>query len=287
MSNTIKTMVIPFKVNLDRDEVKDKEEYFAMINRLREEVGRGTSMGGDGFKKPWWTEPTEIELETDWLFNNQWNTKCGKRVYDWCEETVPNRSMKRGYYLVITEEMREVRRNTLKCGYCGKHEPAAKGYTFCHKCLSSEYLKEKDLKMLRLRPCDSPHTYRSPELTDAETARLLPLYKEQQLFGLHERGIARTKKMRDQIESKLINGCLKLQEEYERFTWLMDNGISVDNVIYYDHTKKTSFGWREPLSPKRTEEVLDIIDAFPWSWYVKGKDDDGTVRTWSGNANVQ
>src|SRR6185295_4865296 len=51
---------------------------------------------------------TEIELETKFLFNNQWNTaptvtsESGLRVFDWSEDIVPNRRLKIGMWLEQT-----------------------------------------------------------------------------------------------------------------------------------------------------------------------------------------
>lgn len=108
-----------------------------------------------------------ITLETAHLFNNQWNTgpiegvtNEGLRVFDWAQDALfdyrgdPNRTIKQGYYLDQTPEMREIRRNTVACGYCAKQEPAAKGYVFCPHCLDFEFLKEADLPMTRMLPVE-------------------------------------------------------------------------------------------------------------------------------------
>jgi len=97
----------------------------------------------------------EIELETEFLFINQWNTaktqtsEKGLRVFDWSEPIYPNKDIKEGMYLLQTPEMIEVRKNTCKCGFCGKqyYKPS---FDFCTNCLGSEYLKVNDLFLLKL-----------------------------------------------------------------------------------------------------------------------------------------
>lgn len=77
-----------------------------------------------------------ITLEANHLFDNQWNSapiagisETGLRVFDWAQDVFfthcgqENRTIKQGYYLEQTAEMREIRRNTSACGYCGKQEP--------------------------------------------------------------------------------------------------------------------------------------------------------------------
>lgn len=81
----------------------------------------------------------QVELETKFLFSDQWNTA------------------------PIPGEMRETRRNTLKCGYCGAMEPAQKGYVFCPHCLDSVYLKMEDLALLRMVPVEDMHKTRAAD----------------------------------------------------------------------------------------------------------------------------
>ena len=109
-----------------------------------------------------------IHLETKHLFNNQWNTaptdtsEHGLRVFDWDECIFPNKDIKQGYWLEQTEEMKRVRKNTFKCGFCGAQytDPPANG--FCDKCLDSEYLRESELHLLRLKPIAQTDTSREP-----------------------------------------------------------------------------------------------------------------------------
>jgi hypothetical protein len=221
-----------------------------------------------------------IELETTHLFNNQWNTAPieghsdkGLRVFDWAEDYPINfrASIKRGHYLTQTPEMSEIRRNTCGCGYCGKQEPAAKGYTFCPHCLDSAYLKIEDLKLLRMvSVADSAKT--RPALTEAEKAHLVPLYKNAQMHGNTERGKARIQKERADLLKERDSAIEKANTKFTGFTWLMDHGVNTENVIYYDHVKTFSFGWRTPLSNEIVSDLLEIISEFPFQYELKCAD---------------
>jgi hypothetical protein len=108
----------------------------------------GSSLALDG---------TTLELETKHLFDNQWTATApgGKsyRVFDWfLQADHPNHisdacrpGVKRGHYLVLTDEILTLRDSTNACGYCGHQEPVALGGVFCPKCLSSPYLAEDHL----------------------------------------------------------------------------------------------------------------------------------------------
>lgn len=170
-------------------------------------------------------------------------------------------------------EMIEIRRNTNKCPYCGKQEPAAKGYVFCPHCLDSEYLTEDYLLkgMTRMRAIDEDHNELKP-LTDAERAHLLPLYREAQLHGNTERGKARIAKQRQDIERNARAAIRNAETERAGMLWLMDHGINISNVIYYSHTGRFGFGWRQPLGGEVLSGLLDIITEFPFPYDIETTD---------------
>lgn len=230
----------------------------------------------------------EVELETSFLFDNQWNTapiegisKPGLRVFDWAEDYMAQgmrQSIKRGHYLDITDEMREIRRNVHKCGYCGAHEPAAKGYVFCPHCIGSEYLEAKDLHLTRMRPVDGSFGAERAPLTEAERAHLLPLYREAQLHGHTVRDKARIAKARADVITSCNKQTRSAMAERDGMLWLMDHGVRTDNVIFYSHTGRFGFGWRKPVDAEYLSALLDIISEFPFPYDIKCADG----RTLSG-----
>lgn len=219
----------------------------------------------------------EIELETTHLFNNQWNTAPtetsdqGLRVFDWAEGIhIHNRNIKEGQYLEQTDEMREIRRNTYKCGYCGAQHQAAKGLVFCDKCLDSEYLEEKDLHLLRLLPVEATRGNRE-HLTDAEKAHLLPQYIEQQTVATNSRKVKALEKQRENLHKDYEKAVYEATTKRDGFLWLMDRNINIDNCIYYSHTDRFSFGWRKPVSDEVASKLLDIISEFPFNYEIKAQ----------------
>jgi len=237
---------------------------------------------------PTFADGQEIELETDCLFSNQWNSTTA-RVFDWYEGIYSNRAMRIGHYLEITDEMRAIREKTLVCGYCGAKYPEGINYgpynpnftgQFCIRCLDSEYLKPADLPLLRLLPV-AQHMPKRAELTDQERAELMPQYIARQTTGNDSRAVARAAKIRADVESKYAKAKETAEAEYRGMTWLLDRGVSVDNCIYYNHTKKFSFGWRSPVSVDVEIALRAMLAEFPYAFDIKI--DQNTVTAHAGN----
>lgn len=215
-----------------------------------------------------------VEIETAHVFGNQWNTADGRRVFDWYLEYT-EKDYKRGHWLEITPELAEVRRETLKCGYCGcqygpHHDPAPEK-PFCAACLDSEYLKPDDLYLTRLAPVvevNGNDPKREP-LTDAERAAVMPAYVARQTTGDDSRANLKRHRQRADVLQKFAKETAAATAERDGMLWLWDHGASLDNVIYYDHTQKFSFGWRSPVSLEVEAALLAILSEFPHSYEIK------------------
>lgn len=222
-----------------------------------------------------------IALETDHLFDNQWNSAPtsdggnGSRVFDWAEDAIfynghENTTIKRGHYLEQTDAMREIRATVHQCGYCGHAEPNG-DLKFCESCLDSEYLKADDLKLLRMRAVKD-RSKKIPELTDAERAELLPRYNEAQLHGSTDRGRKRLADQRRRIVKDLKTETYAATTKHDGLIWLLDHGLKIDNVIYYSHTDRFSFGWQKPCDASYVSALLDVISEFPFRYEIKCAD---------------
>lgn len=266
-----------FSYRFDISDKADKAAYDALKDYM---VERGvkcfSAWGGSSFylgKKH--EHGVIIELETEHLFHNQWNTAPfdiydnGLRVFDWAEDYPINfdKDIKRGHYLLQTDEMSTIRRNTSSCGYCGKQEPSAKDYTFCPHCLGSEYLKEDMIYLTRMQPIDCKSD-RAP-LTDAEKAFLMPLYVEAQTREGKSRDISARKATYAMIEKKYNKAKKAAENEYRGFMWLLDHNVNIDNCIYYNHTDKFCFGWRNTLSETVRSALRDLLAEFPYEYELK------------------
>lgn len=272
---------------LDMDKLADKEAY----NNLRAQLevshaGKFFNVIADPKKdRNRGNETESVELETTHLFNNQWNetTESGnRRLFDWYEGIYynngrENKRIKEGHWLELTLEMEAIRRETLACGYCGKQLKQSDPHKWhCEKCLGSDYLKETELKLLRLLPVDHSDDRRH-YLTDEERAEILPLWKAAQGLGQIKREEMKKSKNRQKVADLIPNARAKAAElvaeaeiKTTALTWLLDNEINlIDNVIYYTHTKRFCFGWRNPLTADEKSKLLDVISEFPFDYDLK------------------
>lgn len=262
-------MIIEIKTyKFNTSNVAENRAYNALCEKLKDGRNFFNVLAGPGEGKS--LQPGRYEVDTGTVFSNQVNTvgedgKSGLRVFDWYEGIYPNRSWKAGHYIADLSELNSYRENMHCCGYCGKQEPAAKGYVFCPHCLDSEYLEEKNLGMLRMRPV-SIHSYKTPELTAAEKKHLLPLFVKAQTFGNSAREKKRIASAFKDVETKRTRAIENAENEYEGFKFLLDNGLKTNNVIYYSHTGRFSFGWRRPFdssSRETYEAAMKDAGGFP------------------------
>lgn len=208
-----------------------------------------------------------IELDTEYIFSNQWNTKptstseSGLRVFDWAEAIYPNRSIKEGYYLDLTDEMKHIREITYKCGYCGK-QYVAPDNLYCNACLDSRYLKPQDLNRLRLVAVCNLDQWKYedpiPDFLFEDYSRVQVIARKKRLKKEKANALEKIKRDRESAEI-----------EYQGFLWLIEHDLNYENCIYYGHTGKFCFGWRNPLSDSEKSDLLDKITEFPFEYEIK------------------
>jgi hypothetical protein len=198
-----------------------------------------------------------IEVKTDFLFCDQYNTKPIEGVSD------------QGMRIMeasVSEVIDDIRDTVGKCPYCGHHTPG-KIDGFCESCLDSSYLDEQTIKRggTRIRPVDAKQNREKwEELTQEEWDMLKPQYVKRQTTGKDSRNAEKLRKQRARLHSDHKAKTEALDIERDGMIWLMDNNISVENCIYYSHRKVFCFGWRNKIS-KGVKKVLDTkLQGFPF-----------------------
>jgi hypothetical protein len=301
--NTIKTRLHAFWLDLTDPEQKAKFEAIC-AERRAQGVKPFVSWSPDHSshylawaRQDLHPEGLEIELEQGFLFKDQWNTVPmgggnGHRVFDFTYDAPgspgqASRTIRKGHWLEITDEMKEVRRAVRVCGYCGAHygpdRTPIPDDGFCPKCLGSEYLKAEDLRLLRLLPVAESFGGDRPELTDEERAALLPRYREAQKYGSDER----TRKAIDarraralELPEKARQKVVEAEKIRDARLWCLDRGLlrAEGNLIYYGHTGRFCFGWNKPLDGDDLSQLLDAVSEFRWPYDIECADG----RTLSG-----
>lgn len=258
MSKTIKTKIHAYRYDVTKP--VEAKAYADLCAKMEAQGTKCFESWGVNSHYQSTLDGIEVELETAFIFDNQWNTAPipgvtdkGLRVFDWAMDYKPDvwaRSIKQGHYLDLTPEMIEVRENRLKCGYCGKQydkRDTPPPPAFCNQCLGDEYLKEKDLHLTRIGPVKE---HKHSPLTVEELEGLLPMYKAEQ----EGKGSERSRKAREAYGLRLKHdfeiSMDAIKTKYEGFKWLFDHGCSLrlmKNCIYYSHIGIFTFGWNEPL----------------------------------------
>lgn len=280
---TLQTTIHTYRYNLEIP--AEKQAYKDLCERMKTQgVGCFESWGGglDHYRPE--LDGLTLTLETKFLFNDQWNTapvlgvsELGLRVFDWAQDCIDDKRIKKGHWLEQTPAMVEARQNRLACGYCGKQydkrdTPAPPA--FCHACLGSEHLKAKDLALLRLR-CVADDRGDFPPLTAEEEAYLLPLYRAEQAGKGSERSRLQRERLGERLQREYDKAVKDATDKYGGMRWLFEHGCSVrlmENCIYYSHKGVFTFGWREKLEEgEDLDWLMREMSEFPWDYNIETK----------------
>lgn len=208
------------------------------------------------------------QLEITHLFGNQWNAAVGEnneamRIFNWFEAYVENKKTKRGHYIEFVPEMEEVLARHTHCGYCGATYNTGE-QEFCSRCIASEYLGKKELKLLRLRSKNLKGDHaKFPDLSEAELAFLMPSYLEGRKAALETE--------KEDLVAHHSAEVAKLERQFAVYSELLNLGVSKKNAIYYDHTNILVVGWREKLSEEDAEEVAEKLKNASFEWSIERK----------------
>ena len=214
----------------------------------------------------------EINLNTDCLFEDQWSTAEGFRLHNKTEFEWPALHIKEGYYIRQNPEMIAVLQGTAKCGYCGHQAPMGEK-DFCDNCLSSPYLDVANLYLVRMEPIEKPErraegvkkaSQRAP-LTEAELAVIMPRYVEAQTKFQQEKEA----KLQADIEAGLDKIKQSVTTKRDGLLWLLDAGVSTNNMTFYGHALKFIFGYRSPVSKEVRAELVEKLKEFPFKYEIK------------------
>lgn len=207
-------------------------------------------------------------IETKHIFANQYNTVEGFRIHEYNRRySEYNHSLTDiGYYINPEDikKIREVQKQVKVCNYCEAQYWNSK-QKWCNKCLGSEYLAESEMYMLELLPLLDD---RSAINKDIKIPKYL-INKKRKLYNAKMHLKNKQRQANDLEEAK--QGIIEAKTKYNAKKWLIDNNVYTDNVIYYSHLKKFSFGWRGTLDSQYKSRLLDVLSKFPYDYEIKEK----------------
>lgn len=206
-----------------------------------------------------------ITLSTKHFWYNQWNTDGGVRVFDWAESIYPNRNIKAGHYLDITDKMRHIRAQTFTCGFCAYRTYVSVGRPtarYCNACLGHSHLTLDLLPLLELKAIPDK-TKRNAPIPET----LIAAYTKAQTT----RRAAETEKERIEIQQKYDLAVDNAKAERDGFLWLLNHGIPTDNAIFYNHTREFCFGWRRSYDKETAATLRQKLVNFPAPFKIEGE----------------
>lgn len=255
------------KYSLDIKDPEDNKKYIAIQARCKQLGHKLFDCIPMNNKDTFWDYPIVQNIETEILFNNQYNTVEGFRIFDWYESIVYHaKNRKNGYYLTgDLEQLKAAKENQYICGYCGKRYDKKSAPKFCNACIGSEYLNEDCLHLLFLTPVSDD--FNRPKMADPEIVKLWELEKPKLIKRLEEEKIQRLITKADKIKKETVEKIKS--ERYESLIQqtLLRSGIDTANLIYYSHTKTWCFGWYKELTePERQtiyNKLIQIREKLP------------------------
>jgi len=75
---------------------------------------------------------------------------------------------------------------------------------------------------------------------------------------------------RDEVIKRYEEETRKAREERDVKLYIFDSGLPIDNVIYYDHTKKVVFNWLDFKPQISQEDFVDFLNSVDYSKLPKG-----------------
>jgi hypothetical protein len=253
------------RYHFDISKPEELAEYNQLFKTLKATPGRGKWMNTISTGNKQGQPIGDVTLQTTHLFDNQWNTEEGFRVFDWYEGIYPNRHIKRGHYLDITPEMIEIRKTTFKCGYCGSVVPKGEPH---RECLSSEYITPDNFHLIYPKAV-SDRSSRKP-LSEAVMAEFTAIW---------------LKAKEDKAEAQIAVEYARRLEEIKRAdakfqlkVRLLELGIPKDMFITYG-TDDITIGWNNPVSKVIADWLEAKLKPTDIPWTIKSVDG---VRTWKG-----
>lgn len=234
----------------------DKLEYEKLSNQLKKQAYKLFDV--IEFEK-YKEVPENVTIKTDYLFNNQFNTEEGYRVFLWKESIdCENRKIKRGHYMIYNPELMQAIQDQFSCGYCGKRyfKPEQK---FCNACFDSEYLSEKDFDLLQLLPVAS----------DSNTERQLSEQEKISIKNLRLNTVTPKQKenldrQQIEIEKEYYKKINHAEQEYKIKFALNALKIDCKNYFYYAPDDSLKIG-NNYLTENELIDLAKRVDHLPVS----------------------
>lgn len=198
----------------------------------------------------------EFELDPTHLFEDQFNTACGLRLFDQCRIKYPNKDLKVGYIVTNLDELNAARSKVRKCGYCGNQLEAPSQAEWCPK--PHLDIPFDRIHLTYLRSLYKPQLA-TQEQVEARCVEVWPLHLSNPDSPIYNQKIA--ERITD-LSARKTAAMKKIDEEMTIISKLANLGVPyhlIENCIYYDHKQAVCFGWRNCLSARDKELLQSLL----------------------------
>jgi hypothetical protein len=72
-----------------------------------------------------------------------------------------------------------------------------------------------------------------------------------------------------EINADLQNKLATMTTERDGMIWLVNHDLPTDNAIFYSHTGRFCFGWRNPITGDAKTQLLARLDGFPFPYDIQ------------------
>lgn len=213
----------------------------------------------------------EIEIDTENLFGNQFNTSSdsptsrSRRLHFWVEGKVPNKNIRKGYYLEKNKELEDYIEEFYVCNFCGQGYHKSSVPKFCKSCMGSDFLSESDFSLLVPRKLGEPIEQISEKTHEEIKEVRIDVLRNELPEKMEESKRERTQKCLDECKETIK----KAEYKKDVMLWLIENNVKTSNCIVYDYGN-ICFGWRSSILGTDEEPLLrEQLKGFPYKYYIK------------------
>ncbi len=98
------------------------------------------------------------------------------------------------------------------------------------------------------------------------------MVEEQEMKNREAAKAPNLEKTRAELLQRFERDTWQAKRELDGKLWFLDRGIPIENLIYYDHTKVFTFGWRDLMPATAVSAILDVVSEFPYAYCIKCAD---------------
>ena len=231
----------------------------------------------------------EAEVKTDHLHHNQWTVNVrgvNFGLHEWLLEKVDNERIKMGYYLDLTDEMKTLRKDRYRCGWCGHQYVESKGMisvsearyaalvdgdSLCMRCCGNDNATTDKFKLMKL-DCVELDRPAKPELTEKQMEFLIGVSRDKfmQTLAPNERSRKEYRVSRDEYAERIAV-----------MDWLHRNGMahnSAYRTVPQNGEPRWKFGWMSPIPEHHLPQMHVNLLTFPAKYSIKVQPGDREVN---------